>query len=102
MTRPLLALALSLASFAASLTASAVGREIATPPLGPTAYAAMQPATAFAGSRFLTVWREDMGDIGHYLKASFSDAGGRRVSPVSFTLLPQEFLAEWLQLVGAG
>lgn len=102
MTKTLVALALSLASVIPSLSASAAGREIAPPPLAPTGYGSLQPTTAFAGNRFLTVWWEQMGDIGQYFKAAFSDASGQRISPAAFTLLQHDVNPDWMQLVGTG
>jgi hypothetical protein len=102
MTKTLVALALSLASFLPSLSVLAAGREIAPPPLAPTGYGSLQPTAAFAGNRFLTVWWEQMGDIGRYFKAAFSDASGQRVSPAAFTLLQHEVNPDWMQLVGTG
>lgn len=77
---PLLALTLAAFSIAAA------GRPLAPRPLVPTPYATLPPVSAYAGGRFLTVWREAMGTIGTPLMGAFSDASGQKISPRSFAL----------------
>jgi hypothetical protein len=79
----------------------AVGRELAPRGAAPTSYAIRNPQVAFAGTRFLTIWTEDMGNIGLHLMGAFSDAGGHRVTTVAFPVLPS-FAGHPLQLVGTG
>jgi hypothetical protein len=81
--------------------AFAAGRELAPRGAAPTSYATSKPQVAFAGTRFLTIWTEDMGNIGLHLMGAFSDASGHRVTTVAFPVLPS-FAGHPLQLVGTG
>lgn len=74
---------------------------VAEPQLAPATYRSLRPATAFAGDRFLTVWTEEMDGLGRHIKGAFSDAAGRRVSPIAFTLVYDTGM-DWSQLVGTG
>jgi len=97
--RPLLLLLAVLTT----LSAGAAGRELAPRVLAPTTYRTGNPYTAFAGERFLTVWREDMGTLGFPLMGAFSDASGRRLSPKSFPLaVPPISIVYSMQLLGIG
>ncbi|MEA2464269.1 MAG: hypothetical protein QOJ98_2016, partial [Acidobacteriota bacterium] len=86
-----------------TLSAGAAGRELAPRTIAPTPYAKAEAHTAFAGGRFLTVWREDMGYLGKQIMGAFSDANGRRISPRSFPLALPELRDSWaMQLVAMG
>lgn len=85
----------------ATLTLGAAGRELAPRVLAPTSYHTLPPVIAFSGDRFLTIWRENMGDIGAPIMGAFSDASGHRISPRSFPLdLPPISNPTSLRLIG--
>ncbi len=84
-----------------ALNAFAAGRELAPRGAAPTSYLVTQPLVAFAGEHFLTVWTEDMGDVGMHLMGAFSDASGRRITPLAFPVA-RSFVGRPLQLVGTG
>lgn len=81
--------------------ARAVGREIAPRGAAPTSYPTSEPRVAYSGERYLAVWAEDMSSIGLHLMGAFSDAAGRRISPIAFPVL-RDFGGRTLQLVGMG
>lgn len=70
----------------ASLSLAAAGRPLAPRTIAPTANFVFNPVTAFAGGRFLTIWRESMGFLGDPIMGAFSDANGARLSERSFPL----------------
>lgn len=82
-------------------SAFAAGRPLAPRDASPTSYSVSNHHVAFAGERFLTVWVEDMGNVGRPLLGSFSDAFGRRVSTLAFPLF-SSLRGTPLQLVGLG
>jgi hypothetical protein len=94
MKRLLVLLSLSLSLFAA-------GRDLRPRTVVPTAYDARMPRTAANDERFLTVWRESMGVLGTHIRGAFSDASGRRISPVAFTLV-ENVEPEWIEVTGTG
>ena len=79
----------------------AAGRELAPRGAAPTSYQVRDARVGFAGERFLTVWIEDMSRIGTHLMGAFSDASGRRVTPIAFPIA-NSFRGRALQLVGTG
>jgi hypothetical protein len=91
MKRTLLLLILSLDAFAA-------GRELAPGVYGPSALNASNPLVAFAGGKFLTVWREYVGGRTR-IAGAYSDARGQRISRRSFVVLSQDHP---VKLVGTG
>lgn len=84
-----------------ALNAFAAGRELAPRGSAPTSYPLTDPRVAFAGERFLTLWIEDMGNVGLHLMGAFSDASGQRVTPIAFPVI-RSFRGRPLQLVGTG
>jgi hypothetical protein len=99
LTRPLFLLLLSLTS----LSLGAAGRELAQPLPAPTSYVTIAPQVAFAGGRFLTVWREDMGYLGSPVMGTFSDASGRSRSARAFPLaLPVITNPHSMRLIASG
>ncbi|MEA2464270.1 MAG: hypothetical protein QOJ98_2017 [Acidobacteriota bacterium] len=101
LTRPraILLLLLSLTS----LSLGAAGRELAQPFPAPTSYVTTAPQVAFAGGRFLTVWREDMGYLGSPVMGAFSDGTGRRTSAQAFPLaLPVITSPHSMRLIASG
>lgn len=81
---------------------SAAGRPLAPPQIAETSYPAFEPATAFAGDRFLTIWKESMGLLDHHVRGAFSDAAGRRLSEKSFVIELPVRPALWLAFFGVG
>src|SRR5215213_6082922 len=94
MPRLLIALLLATNAFAA-------GRELAPPPLGPSAYAQQTPLIAYAGGRYLTVWLESLDRAGWRYLGTFSDRDGTRLSPSAFVVIPYG-IAGPAQLIGIG
>ncbi|HEY0159552.1 MAG TPA: fibronectin type III domain-containing protein [Thermoanaerobaculia bacterium] len=102
MTRRLRLLAVLVLTFS-TVAAAAAGRPLAPRTLAPTTYYAFNPVTAYAGGRFLTIWRESMGFVGAPIRAVFSDASGAKISERSFPLdLPPVSDPFSYQLVGMG
>ena len=84
-----------------SMPAMAAGRELAPRGGGQTSYSINgNPHTAFAGDRFLTVWREPMGHIGTYVMGAFSDRTGRTINDLAFPIMRMN--GELQQFVPAG
>ena len=97
--RVLIILCLALSAF----SLGAARRELASPVVAPTNYATEPPLIAFADDRFLTVWRERMGNIGSPVMAALSDMEGRRITDRAFPLeLPRIWNPQSMRLVGAG
>lgn len=67
--------------------ALAAGREIAAPPLGPSAYPQRTITVAYAGGRYLTVWIEQLGHARFRHLGAFSDHNGNRISPSAFVIV---------------
>lgn len=87
----------------ASLSLTAAGTPLAPHTLAPTTNYAFRPLSAYAGGRFLTIWRESMGFIGAPIMGAFSDATGARLSPRSFPLdIPPVAHSFAYHLVGTG
>ncbi|HEX2059681.1 MAG TPA: fibronectin type III domain-containing protein [Thermoanaerobaculia bacterium] len=85
-----------------SSAAFAAGIELVAPrAIAPTAYWTMLPRTAFAGDRFLTVWREQMETLGTHVKGAIADASGAPVTPFAVTIAKYT-MVEWLDVVGTG
>ena len=78
----------------------ALGRELGPRGAAPTSYLVGNAYTAFAGDRFLTVWPENMQNLGVHVMGALSDADGRRITPVAFPVMPLNGIL--LQLVGTG
>lgn len=69
-----------------SATTFAAGREIAPRTLGPSPFQTSSAThVAYAGGRFLTVWRESLGS-GARLMGALNDESGRRISPSSVVI----------------
>jgi hypothetical protein len=84
-----------------STSTFAAGRPIAPRGSAPTSYLVSEPLVAFAGERFLTVWTENMGNIGVHVMGTLRDATGRPTAPIAFPIL-ESFDGTVIQLVGAG
>ena len=82
--------------------ALAAGRELAPRGGGQTSYHAQTPLVAFAGNRFLTVWRESRGTLGTFIMGAFSDASGRRVTDLAFPIIPAPGTPQHLISAGDG
>ena len=80
--------------------AGAAGRELGPRGGGATSYGVRRPLTAYAGGRFLTVWRESMGWIGDSLMGALSDGTGKRISSIAFPI--QGAHGYPVQIVGTG
>jgi hypothetical protein len=61
------------------------GRQLAPRPLEPTAYRVLNPAIAYGGDRFLTIWREDKFNYGTHVLGAFTDVYGKPLG-VPFTI----------------
>jgi hypothetical protein len=93
---------LLLLTLTAAIPLAAVGRPLGPRAIAPTDNYTFRPVTAFAGGRFLTIWHEQMGFVGHPVKGAFSDANGVRISSRSFAILPDVISPFSYDLVGAG
>jgi hypothetical protein len=83
------------------LSLAAAGRELAPRGIAESSYYTYGVTTAWAGERFLTLWHEQMGELGYVTRGAFSDADGKRVSTQSFPVgVPA--LDVMVQLVGNG
>lgn len=100
MTRPYRAVLLVLLSLFSS-AALAAGIELAPRAVAPTAYWTTLPRTASAGDRVLTVWREQMDELGMHVKGAIADANGTPITTPAFTIA-KHTAAEWMDVVGTG
>jgi hypothetical protein len=88
----------ALVLFALTTSLHGAGRALAPRDLGPSPYRQSFPVIGSADGRFLTLWREERRGFGTHVMGSLSEASGKRISPISFPVVP-DANPVWMQLV---